>query len=81
MTDTIELLETIGSDASLRYAPADELKSVLERAKASTELTMAMASGDSTLLRQMLGHNETIQCTPQMNSVPFTGLDWSKPSV
>lgn len=52
MTDTIELLEIIGCDASLRYARADELKGVLERAQASAELTKAVAEGDMAPLRQ-----------------------------
>jgi hypothetical protein len=61
MTDTIELLEAIGSDASLRYARADELKSVLEQAQASVELAAAVAAGDSAPLRVELG----IQQVPQ----------------
>jgi hypothetical protein len=84
MTDTIELLETIGSDASLRYAAADELKGVLERAKAGAELTMAAASGDGAPLRQMLWDNEVVQWVPQSvqtNAIAFLESDWSKPSV
>jgi hypothetical protein len=69
MTDTIELLETIGSDASLRYAAADELRGVLERAKASPELAMAMSLGDGEVLRQGLGRNEIVQWMPQIQSV------------
>ncbi|MBD8899203.1 hypothetical protein [Rhodanobacter sp. DHG33] len=61
MTDTIELLEAIGSDASLRYARTDELKSVLEQVQASAELTAAVAAGDSSPLRVELG----IQQVPQ----------------
>ena len=66
MTDTIELLEAIGSDASLRYASASELKGVLEQARANTELTEAAASGDGALLRVELG----IQGVPQTHSAP-----------
>lgn len=61
MTDTIELLEAIGSDASLRYARADELKSVLEQVQASAELTAAVTARDSAPLRVELG----IQQVPQ----------------
>lgn len=60
-TDTIELLEVIGSDASLRYAQADELKGVLEQARASGELTAAIDAGSSAPLRVELG----IQNVPQ----------------
>jgi len=51
MSDTIKLLETIGSDASLRYASADELNGVLKHAQASVELTMAVTTGDCATLR------------------------------
>lgn len=51
MADTIKLLETIGSDASLRYASPDELKGALKQAQASVELTMAVATGDIATLR------------------------------
>ncbi|MBD8871732.1 hypothetical protein [Rhodanobacter sp. DHB23] len=64
MTDTIELLEAIGSDASLRYAPADELKGVLEQVQASVELTMAVVAGDGAPLRDELGLHQAPQ-TPQ----------------
>ncbi|MHA6204869.1 hypothetical protein ACXU4B_10625 [Dyella soli] len=56
MADTIEWLEAIGRDASLRHAPADELKSKLEQAQASAALTAAVATGDSSRLAQELGH-------------------------
>lgn len=50
MSDTIELLEAIGSNASLRYAAADELMGVLERARADAGFVKAVATGDSSLL-------------------------------
>ena len=55
MSDTIELLEAIGRAASLRYASAGELTSMLERAQASAALTAAAVSGDSAELSQELG--------------------------
>ncbi|MBN8922702.1 MAG: hypothetical protein J0I96_06350 [Rhodanobacter sp.] len=61
MTDTIELLIVIGSDASLRYAPPSELKYVLDKAGASVELKMAVTKGDCAPLRVKLG----IQGVPQ----------------
>lgn len=67
MTDTIGLLAAIGSDASLRYASADELTGVLEQAQASAELRMAAATGDSALLRAELGLQQVPQ-SPQMNA-------------
>jgi hypothetical protein len=53
--DTIEWLETIGGDASLRYAAADELKGVLERARADAGFVKAVTTGDNVLLRSALG--------------------------
>jgi hypothetical protein len=50
MSNTLELLETIGRDASLRYASTGELASLLERAQASEALTAAVVSGDKTRL-------------------------------
>ena len=64
MLDTIELLETIGRDASLRHASADELKTMLEQAQASEALTTAVASGDSSHLFREFGHRENQ--TPQV---------------
>lgn len=56
--DTIELLEAIGSDASLRYAAADELKGVLERARADAGFVNAVVAGDGVQLRAGLGIRE-----------------------
>jgi hypothetical protein len=64
MTDTIELLEAIGSDASLRYAQAGELQGVLEQIHASTELMTAVAVGDGASLRAELRIQQVPQ-TPQ----------------
>lgn len=58
MTDTIDLLETIGRDASLRYASSEELGKTLEQAQASAALTAAVASGDSSKLFQELGQKQ-----------------------
>lgn len=55
MTDTIELLETIGKNASLRHAATDELAYALERADASEALMAAALAGDSALLAVELG--------------------------
>jgi hypothetical protein len=55
MTDTIELLETIGRDASLRHASTEELTDMLEQAQASDALKAAAASGDRMLLSKELG--------------------------
>ncbi|WP_213949902.1 hypothetical protein [Luteibacter sp. dw_328] len=56
MLDTIEMLEAIGSDASLRYASTVELTHVLERAQATGALTAAVASGDVSHLAPEFGH-------------------------
>ncbi|MFC5742052.1 hypothetical protein [Dyella tabacisoli] len=56
MSDTIDLLEAIGRDASLRHASTEELTNMLEQAQASKALTSAAAHGDSSLLFAELGH-------------------------
>ena len=56
MLNTIELLETIGKDASLRRAPAEELARTLTGLDASEGLKRAAASGDSSYLTQELGY-------------------------
>lgn len=55
MSDTIELLEAIGSDASLRHASSDELARVLEEASASEGLRQMVENGSCDLLTQELG--------------------------
>lgn len=65
MSNTIELLETIGSDASLRHASGDELARTLAGMHASEGLQRAATSGDSTLLEKELGHrNMTVTKSP-----------------
>ena len=56
MSDTIELLETIGNNASLRHAPQDELTTRLERMGASEALMTAVSSGDGRALYAEFGH-------------------------
>lgn len=55
MRDTIELLEAIGHDASLRHASPDELMQVLDEAEASEGLRQSVASGDAAALVRELG--------------------------
>lgn len=69
MLDTIELLETIGSDASLRHASTEELTKVLEKAQAPELLTKAIISGDSMRLSQDLGGWPTLP--PQSGQTAF----------
>lgn len=69
MSDTIELLDAIGRDASLRHASAAELAGVLEQVQASTSLKAAVALGDSTQLSWEFGGKPTDppptqQCPP-----------------
>lgn len=71
MSDTIKLLETIGSDASLRYASPDELKGVLKQAQASVELTMAVTTGDCATLRVEL----TVQGMPHFPQTQVPGQE------
>jgi hypothetical protein len=72
MLDTIELLEAIGQDASLRHASAEELTNMLEQAQASVTLKAAAASGDSSRLSEELGHKAMF--TPQISQAFFGEL-------
>ena len=65
MTDTIDLLEAIGRDASLRHAPAEALTKILKQKQASEALTAAVASGDRAHLAKELGHRE---CEPPQST-------------
>lgn len=55
MPDTIEWLETIGQNAGLRHAPAEELVQALAQAHASDALKAAVISGDRSRLSAELG--------------------------
>lgn len=68
MTDTIDLLEAIGRDASLRHASAEDLTKMLVQVKASEALKEAVALSDSLRLSQELGPIR--QQSPQVNTYP-----------
>lgn len=55
MRDTVELLEAIGRDATLRHASREELAKVLLAANASAGLRELASGGDSTTLTKELG--------------------------
>ncbi|MBE1161781.1 hypothetical protein [Dyella acidiphila] len=55
MSKTIELLERIGQDASLRHASPEDLAQVLGELNASEGLKVAAASGDKDGLIHELG--------------------------
>ena len=55
MSDTIDLLEAIGKNATLRHASGQELAQALEQADASEALKAAAMAGDSSLLSAELG--------------------------
>ncbi|MEX1828557.1 hypothetical protein [Luteibacter sp. CQ10] len=80
MTDTLELLESIGRDASLRHASAEVLGRVLDEAKASDGLRAAVASGDGSKLdvdfrdeKNYMGHQQ-----PPPQSTQYPGGDEEK---
>lgn len=76
MSNTIELLETIGSDASLRHASGDELARTLAGMHATEGLQQAAAAGDSSLLEKELGHrNMTVTKTPTQTGYEEEDLD------
>lgn len=56
MSNTIELLERIGQDASLRHASQENLAQALNALNASEGLKVAAASGDKSRLGEELGH-------------------------
>lgn len=68
MSDTIEWLETIGKNATLRHAPAGELAHTLEEAGASNALISAVKFEDSGLLSTELGHKPM-----KVDHTPHTG--------
>jgi hypothetical protein len=55
MIDTIDMLEAIGQDASLRYAPGEELARDPAMAEASDALKAAVSTGDGSKLSAELG--------------------------
>ncbi|HWU76572.1 MAG TPA: hypothetical protein VN043_08705 [Rhodanobacter sp.] len=68
MSDTIELLEAIGRDASLRHASTAELTHALGQMHASAALTAAVASGDRMRLSEELGDKPMEP--PQITQIP-----------
>lgn len=74
MTNTIELLEAIGRDASLRRASAEDLSQALVALKASEALKLAVIEGDAGYLAQELGHRD-IQTTNSVNNGFGDGSD------
>jgi hypothetical protein len=68
MADTLELLESIGQDATMRHASAEELSNLLELAQASEALTAAATSGDVSLLLKELGLTPNL--SPQVTQNP-----------
>jgi hypothetical protein len=56
MSNTIELLERIGQDASLRHASSENLAQALNALNASEGLKAVAASGDKSRLGEELGH-------------------------
>jgi hypothetical protein len=55
MPDTIELLEAIGRDASLRHISAEDLADLLRQVQASEALTKTVVSGDRSWLSEEFG--------------------------
>lgn len=72
MLDTIELLEAIGQDASLRYASTEDLTNLLEQTQASQVLTAAVTTGDSSRLSEEFGYK--CMNPPQVTQIFFDDL-------
>lgn len=71
MSNTIDLLNTIGADASLRHASAEDLERALTRMHASDGLKLAARSGDKDPLFQEFGANVNVAI--QVNNQPHDG--------
>ncbi len=68
MSDTIELLDAIGRDASLRHAQSEELTRRLIEAGASPALKNAAATGERSPLIEELAPRQNQQ--PQVVNAP-----------
>lgn len=68
MSDTIDLLDSIGKDASLRHASAADLAVLLNQTGASEVLKAAVAAGNSSLLTTELGYR--LNQAPQVFNAP-----------
>lgn len=55
MSNTIDLLESIGTDASLRHASGSDMEKMLETMQATDELKRAARTGNPEPLKQELG--------------------------
>lgn len=84
MADTIEWLETIGKNAKLRHAPAEQLAHTLEQADASDALKAAVIHGDGSLLSAELGqkdmHSESTHTHTHDPHHPHEQEDKEKPA-
>ncbi|MET0936786.1 MAG: hypothetical protein ABWX83_12380 [Luteibacter sp.] len=67
--DTIEMLEAIGCNASLRHASATELTAALEKIQAPAAITTAVATGDDAALYEALGSK--FMWVPQISQIFF----------
>ncbi|HEX7341527.1 MAG TPA: hypothetical protein VF269_04530 [Rhodanobacteraceae bacterium] len=74
MADVIELLETIGRDASLRHAAGQDLVETLTNMGASEGLRMAVASGDDGCLKRELGSSPNAVVHINQNPNQIDGL-------
>lgn len=71
MSNTIELLDNIGADASLRHASSEDLEKALSGMHASQEFKQAAMSGDKSYLAQEFGQNANVAI--QVHQNPHNG--------
>jgi hypothetical protein len=62
MTDAIDFLEQLGSNARLRHAPAAELEQALAASGIAPGLHSALLADDTPRLGALLGAHPTICC-------------------
>ncbi|MGN2245571.1 hypothetical protein ACFWZ3_02645 [Frateuria sp. GZRR35] len=75
MNNTIQLLETIGGNAALRYASSAQVMEALENAHASPALRNAVSSGNEASLLEDFGQKamQAVQLIPQVVQMMWRG--------
>ena len=62
MTDAIDLLEQLGRNAHVRYAPIPELEQALAASGLDASVSSALLAGNAVRLEELLGAQPNICC-------------------
>lgn len=80
MTDVIDILERMGSDAAMRDAPRQALERVLAAERIDEAVRAAMLSGDSAGLQSVLGAGAQFSIImPGEEETPADGEEGEEP--